>query len=108
MSDSTPGYALKHELGVRWVDWMTAQLCGFFCRGGAALETPDEADATALPDERRCIASDRVCFFASTPHVCLAGRPLTPGDVLAFDVWGALPAGCRRVTAARSPASTTI
>lgn len=80
---------------IRWVDWMSAQLCGFLCRGGAAPEAVEEAraDATALPDERRCVAADRLCFLASAPRVLLAGRQLAAGVVLAFDVWGELPAG---------------
>jgi len=81
----------------RWVDWMSAQLCGFFRLGGqvTAPDAEEElTDATALPDERRRDAADRVCFFFSAPHVILAGQRLVPGEDLAFDlVCGALPAG---------------
>lgn len=80
--------------GERWVDWLSAQCCGFLFHGGhAAVPECALAEATALPDERTRGNSDRVCFFASQPLVVLAGHKLVAGEALVFNVWGALPPG---------------
>eukprot|EP00967_Tisochrysis_lutea_P158017 scaffold322060_cov30-Tisochrysis_lutea.AAC.1 len=94
-----PGLPLSCEVAMRagsaaderWLEWLSAQLCGFLYCGDHDEETPE--DGTALPDERQRSAARRSCFLASAPHVLLAGRRLLPEEELVLNVGGMLPTG---------------